>query len=97
MYCASGGSAIGPPWQITITSSRTDLAASAISWMSRTHSSSVLELFAPIVPPVVTPMWATTRSAPASAIQRASCGLKTYGVVRRSISRARRITSTSSL
>ena len=32
---------------------------------------------APIEPPVVTPIWATTMSAPASAIRRASSGLNT--------------------
>ena len=77
MYSASGGSEMGPPWQMTSTSGFTPRAASAMSWIRVTQSSSVFELFAPIDPPVVTPMWATIRSAPASAMRSASDGLKT--------------------
>src|SRR5262249_36823237 len=36
-YAASSGSAIGPPWQSTMISGLTRLAASCISWISGTH------------------------------------------------------------
>ena len=38
MYSASGGYAIGPPWQITSTSGFTPRAASAIRWIRSTQS-----------------------------------------------------------
>lgn len=96
MYAASSGDAIGPPWQSTITSSRTDFAASAQLRTSGTQSASVRAVFAPIVPPVVRPRCATTMSAPASVIAIASASLNTYGVVSRPLRCASRIMSTSS-
>ena len=95
-YAASSGSAIGPPWQRTITSGLTSRAASCIAWISGTQSSSVFAVSAPIEPPVVSPMCGTSTSAPASAIATASSTVKTYGAVSRSFSRASRIMSTSS-
>ena len=77
MEAASAGSAIGPPWQRTMTSSRSARAAAAMASISATQSSSDLAEVAPMVPPVVTPMWATTMSAPARVIAAASSGLKT--------------------
>ena len=94
-YAASSGSAIGPPWQRTITSSRTATAASRIAWTSSTDSSSVFAVEAPIAPPVVRPMCGTRMSAPASVIATASSGVNTYGAVSRSSSCAARIISTS--
>ena len=94
-YAASSGSAIGPPWQRTSTSSRTAFAASHIAWTSSTDSSSVFAVEAPIAPPVVSPMCGTSTSAPASVIATASSGVKTYGAVSRSASCAARIISTS--
>ena len=44
---------------------------------ARMHSSSGLTVSAPIVPPLVQPMCATTMSAPASVIHLASSVLKT--------------------
>ena len=58
-------------------SSRTVRAASAMAPTSSTHWSSDFAAFAPIVPPVVTPIWATMTSAPAEVMARASSGLKT--------------------
>jgi hypothetical protein len=40
-YCASSGSASGPPWQSTITSGLTATAASRIAPISPTQSSRV--------------------------------------------------------
>ena len=45
--------------------------------ISNTHSSSVFAEVAPIEPPIVTPICATTMSAPALVIASASSGLKT--------------------
>src|SRR5258708_2898990 len=50
-----------------MTSGLTATAASRIAWMSRTQSSSVLAVRAPIVPLVVSPMCGTSTSAPARA------------------------------
>ena len=77
MYCASSGSAIGPPWQSTRMSGFTRFAASCIAWIAARASSSVIAVAAPIVPPVVRPMCGTSTSAPASAIAVASLGSKT--------------------
>src|SRR5919198_864262 len=95
-YCASSGSAIGPPWHRQRMSGLTSRAASPSACTRSTASSSVTPVWAPIAPPVVSPMCGTSTSAPASAIIRASSGVKTYGAVRRSSSLAARIISTSS-
>ena len=60
-----------------MTSFLTERAALAMASISITQSSSVLALVAPIEPPVVTPIWATTMSAPALVIALASSGLNT--------------------
>ena len=60
---------------------RTVLAASAIAVTSRTQSSRALAVLAPMEPVVVSPMWATTMSAPAAASNRACSGSNAYGVV----------------
>jgi len=75
-YWASSGIETGPPWQSTITSGLTALAASHISWILVGAPSSVRAEVAPIEPLVVRPKCATTTSAPASAIAFASSGLK---------------------
>jgi hypothetical protein len=77
MYFASSGMEIGPPWQSRMMSSRTSRAASAMASISLTQSSSDLADVAPIEPPVVTPICATTMSAPALVIALASSGLNT--------------------
>ena len=87
--------AIGPPWQRTSMSGRTFFAASAQLSMRGAHSSSVFAVFAPMEPFVVSPMWQTRMSAPASAMATASSSLKTYGVTRRSRSCAALMASTS--
>ena len=69
---ASSGSAIGPPWQSNRTSGFTATAASCMAWTRATASSSVRAVLAPMLPLVVSPMWATTTSAPALAICSAS-------------------------
>src|SRR5260221_45481 len=66
---------MGPPWQRTITSPRIALQVVAISSTASTASSRVRAVCAPMVPPVVRPIWATTMSAPASVIQPASAPL----------------------
>ena len=68
---------MGPPWQSTMTSSRTALAASAHASMSATQSSNDFAVCAPMVPLVVSPMWQTMMSAPASAMATASSSEKT--------------------
>ena len=95
-YCASSGSASGPPWQSTMTSGSTSIAASRMAWISSTHWSSVLAVCAPIDPFVVSPMWGTRTSAPASVIAAACSGSKTYGAVSSPSAAAERIISTSS-
>ncbi|CFW08780.1 Uncharacterised protein [Bordetella pertussis] len=69
--------AIGPPWHSTITSPRSASAAAAIASMRATQSSSDSAVSAPMLPPVVSPMCATTMSAPAAVIARAWSGSKT--------------------
>src|SRR5665648_237929 len=64
-YCASAGSAIGPPWHRTRMSGLTFLAASASAWTFLAASSSVSAVGAPMVPAVVRPMCGTRMSAPA--------------------------------
>ena len=59
-----------------MTSGLTARAASAIACTCAGASSSVTAEVAPMVPLVVRPMWATTTSAPASAICLASSALK---------------------
>ena len=68
---------MGPPWQSTMTSSRTALAASAHASMSPTHSSSDFAVCAPMLPLVVSPMWQTMISAPACVMATASSSEKT--------------------
>src|SRR5215217_50340 len=94
-YWASSGSASGPPWQSTITSSRTRMAASRMAWISAAQSSSVFAVTAPIVPFVVRPMCGTSTSAPASVMATALSGSNTYGAVNRPSDDASRIMSTS--
>src|SRR5581483_3118753 len=94
-YAASSGSAMGPPWQRTRMSGLTRFAASCMSWINGTHSSSVFAVDAPIAPPVVSPMCGTSTSAPAAAMASACSASNTYGAVRKSRSRASRIRSTS--
>ena len=55
MYSASAGSAIGPPWQSTMTSLRTRFAAAAQASIFGTQPSSVSAVSAPMLPPVVRP------------------------------------------
>src|SRR5690625_5668233 len=65
MYCTSSGSAIGPPWHSTITSSRIPLATSCISCIRLADSSRVgaTSALTPIEPLTVVFIWATnTRS-----------------------------------
>ena len=45
--------------------------------IAATQSSSERAEVAPMVPPVVTPMWATIMSAPARVMATASSGVKT--------------------
>lgn len=59
-YSASFGSAIGPPWQRTRMSRLILVAASLISWINLTQSSSDFPVLAPIDPDVVNPIWQTS-------------------------------------
>ncbi|MNP72217.1 hypothetical protein D3C76_1687210 [compost metagenome] len=76
-YAASSGSAIGPPWQMTIMSGFTALPALIIASIFSTQSSNVRAVLAPMVPFVVNPIWATKISAPASAMALACSGSNT--------------------
>lgn len=79
MNSASSGAAIGPPWQSTMFSGRTQIAASAIRSISSTHRSRDFAEAAPTVPPTLTPICATITSAPARTIASASAGLEHVG------------------
>ena len=54
-------------------------AAAAMASITGTQSSSVLAVSAPIEPPVVSPMWATMMSAPASVMARGLVGVEDVG------------------
>src|SRR5262249_51014806 len=77
MYCASSGSAMGPPWQSTRMSGFTAFAASHSACTRSAAWDSVSADLAPIVPFVVSPMCGISTSAPAFAIARASSSVKT--------------------
>jgi hypothetical protein len=77
MKRASAGRAMGPPWQSTMTSGFTARAAAAHASMRATQSLSVTAVSAPMAPPVVSPRWQTTMSAPALAMSAALCSEKT--------------------
>jgi hypothetical protein len=77
MNLASSGVAIGPPWHSTMMSLSTWRAAAAQALISGGQSASFTPVSAPILPPVVRPMWQTMMSAPASAMAMASRSLKT--------------------
>ena len=74
----------------------TAIAASRICWIRSTHASIERAVVAPMAPLVVSPMCATTTSAPASAMAVACSVSNTYGVVAIPASWAARIMSTSS-